>query len=75
MLKIGDSIPAINDGPWYKGVAEFTDRGVSIKVMAKCNEEDRPQTIRDLNRELKLLFDKHKIKVAVPKIEITNPKK
>jgi len=67
---IADRIPEINDGPWYKGVAEFSERGVVLKITAKCNEENRFQVTRDLNRQMKLIFDKHKIKIAVRKIEV-----
>jgi len=74
LLAIGERIPAITEGPEYKGVIEFNDRGVIIRIVAKCKEEERPQTVRDLNRELKLLFDKNKIKIAVTKREMVTKK-
>jgi len=68
--KAADKFPAITDGPFYKGVAEFNERGVMIRIVAKVSEAERLQLIRDLNREFKLLFDENQIKLAVPKIEL-----
>jgi small conductance mechanosensitive channel len=70
LVAIGNAITAINDGPWYKGLAKFSERGVVLKIAAKCDENDRMQAERDLNRELKLLFDKHNVKIAVPIISV-----
>lgn len=54
-------LPAIVDGPFYRGVSEFGDSTITIKVIAKCLEGDRVQLDRDLRRQLKLVFDKHEI--------------
>jgi small conductance mechanosensitive channel len=67
---IGQKLKAITESPKYLGVAQFTERGVLIKVIARCEEVNRLQLVRDLNREIKLLFDENKIKIAVPQIEI-----
>jgi len=72
--KIAEKLTAINDGPWYGGLGEFNDKGISLMVTAKCLEQDRFQVVRDLNREFKLIFDKNKIKIAVRKIEVINSK-
>ena len=72
--KIANKLTSITEGPDYIGVAEFTERGLILRIKAKCAEENRMQLTRDMNREFKLLFDKHKIKIAVQQIEITNPK-
>ena len=71
LAKIAKSIPAITEGPFYKGVHEFGDCGVVLRITAKCNESDRFQTTRDMNRELKLLFDKYNINIPVRQLEIT----
>ncbi|MCL2555758.1 MAG: mechanosensitive ion channel family protein [Firmicutes bacterium] len=67
---IAEKFPAITDGPFYKGVVEFNNRGVMLRVVAKVSETARLQLNRDLNRELKILFDRHKIRLAVPKVEV-----
>jgi len=72
--KIADKFAAITDGPFYKGVVEFNERGVMIRIVAKVSEIERMQLIRDLNREFKLLFDENGIKLAVPKIELIDRK-
>jgi small conductance mechanosensitive channel len=78
-IEYGENIEKVEgiiktDGPWYKGVSEFTSRGVMLKITAKCDEKDRYQTDRDLNREFKLLFDKNKIKIALPVVEVVENK-
>ena len=56
--------------PEYLGVYEFSTRGVVLRFKAQCKEEDRKQLERNLNREVKLLFDKNKIKIAVEQVEV-----
>ena len=60
---IKEKLPAIVDGPFYRGIAEFTDDGVVVKITAKCQESDRIQLERDLRRQLKIVLNKHKINV------------
>jgi len=60
----------ISEGPYYKGLKEFNEKGVVLLIVAKCYELDRMQLERNFNREFKLLFDEHNIRLAVPKIEI-----
>ena len=36
-----DRIPAIVNGPYYKGVEELGDNSVIIKLIAECKEEDK----------------------------------
>ncbi len=66
-------LPKITDGPFYKGVASLGDSSVVIKVVAQCAEGDRIQLARDLNREMKLIFDKHKINVPFPQVVVNQP--
>ncbi len=51
-------LPAIIDGPFYKGVTMLADNSVNIKIVAECAKKDRLPLTNDLNREMKLLFDK-----------------
>ena len=66
-------LPKISDGPFYKGVAELGDSGVIIRIVAKCAEGDRLQMARDLNREMKLIFDRYKINVPFPQVVVNHP--
>lgn len=66
-------LPKITDGPFYKGVSALGDSSVVIKVVAQCAEGDRVQMGRDLNREMKLIFDKYKINVPFPQVVLNQP--
>ena len=61
--KIKANIPAIIEGPFYKGVAELGESSVSLLFVAKCDENDLYQVQRDLNREIKILFDNNNIEI------------
>lgn len=61
------------EGPFYKGVTSLGDNSVNIKIVAKCAEGDRVQLMRDLNREVKLLFDKYEISIPFPQVVINQP--
>ncbi|MDO5112011.1 MAG: mechanosensitive ion channel [Clostridia bacterium] len=64
-------LPAIKDGPFYKGISELGDSCVVIKIVAKCAEQDRVQLNRDLNREIKLVFDKNNINIPYPQVVLS----
>ena len=61
-------IPAIVEGPYYKGVQSLGESSVDIRLVAKCKEEDKYQVERDLNRELKILFDANGINIPFNQI-------
>ncbi len=73
MEKIKENIPAIIEGPYYKGVTAFSASSVDLLFVAKCNEEDLYQVQRDMNRELKLLFDEHQINIPFPQVVLNQP--
>jgi small conductance mechanosensitive channel len=62
------NIPAIVEGPFYKGVQSLGESSVNIKLVAKCKEEDKYQVERDMNRELKILFDANDINIPFNQI-------
>ena len=66
-------LPAIIDGPVYKGVTMLADNSVNIKIVAECAEKDRAPLTNDLNREMKLLFDKHDISIPFPQVVVNQP--
>jgi small conductance mechanosensitive channel len=58
LAEVKAKIPAIIEGPFYKGVASLdSDAGMDLKFVAKCKEDDRYQVQRDLNRDLYIMFD------------------
>ncbi len=78
---ISEKLPAIKgrvqgleEGPFYRGVSELGDKGVTLLFIAKCKEEDRFQVERGLNREIKMLFDAHGIVIPYPNFVIKEEK-
>ena len=67
---IAKQIPAITQGPFYKGINNFDDGGISFQVIAFCKEGDRFQVQRDLNRELYQLFIRNDIIVPYKQLVI-----
>jgi len=70
---IKKAIPDIVEGPYYKGVSALADSSVNLKFVAKCKEGAKYQVERDMNREFKLLFDKHNINIPFPQVVLNQP--
>ena len=71
--KIKEAIPDIIAGPFYKGVSELGDSAVVIRFVANCDEGNKYQVERDMNREFKLLFDKNGINIPFPQVVVNQP--
>ncbi len=72
--KIREAIPAIVEGPYYKGVTALNSSSVDLLFVAKCKEEDIFQVQRDMNRAFKLLFDENGINIPFPQIVLNQAK-
>lgn len=70
LKEVGKKIPAIISGPTYKGVSELGQSSVQLLIIAGCKEKDVFQVQRDLNKQMKLLFDEHGIKIPFPQLVI-----
>ena len=68
---IRERIPLIGDGPYYRGVKALSDSSVDLLVVASCNEQQRIQLERDLNRELYLILNKHNINIPFNQITVS----
>lgn len=68
--KIAANIPAIKEGPYYKGVCMYKDSNVTIKIVAKCLEDDRFQVERDLNREYRRILKENDIDISYPQVVV-----
>ena len=68
---IKEKIPAIVEGPFYKGVTELGESSVNLLFVAKCKESDIYQVQRDLNREIKIVFDDNNINIPFPQITVS----
>ena len=64
-------LPAILDGPFYKGVSMLNNSSVDLKILAMCKEGDRIQLCRDLYRAVYLIFNKHNINVPFPQVTVS----
>ena len=71
--KIKETIPQIVEGPYYKGVSALGDSSVNLKFIARCEETAKYQVERDMNRQFKLLFDKHNINIPFPQVVVNKP--
>ena len=65
-------IPQITEGPWYKGIDNFDDAGVSYCFMCTCNASDRFQVKRDFQRDVYQMMVKNNILVPYTQITV-NP--
>ncbi|MGD9910241.1 MAG: mechanosensitive ion channel family protein, partial [Candidatus Izemoplasmatales bacterium] len=72
--RIKANIPSIEEGPFYKGIEKLDDSSVVIRVQAKVKEVARYQTVRDLNKEMKLLFDEYHIAIPFPQLVVHQDK-
>jgi small-conductance mechanosensitive channel len=72
--KIKEKIPAIVDGPYYKGVSQLYRDGPLLKFVAKCKEEDVYQVTRDLNKEIFSMFDSINVDVPYPQYCVSKAK-
>ncbi len=67
------NIPDIAEGPFYMGVSSLGSSGVTLRFTAKCPEMQKFQVERDLNRQLKLLFDRNGISIPFTQIVVHRP--
>jgi len=71
---IKENIPQIVEGPFYFGVEKLADSSVVLRIVAKTEELHKRSVLRGLNREMKMLFDKHKISIPFPQIVVHQEK-
>ena len=64
-------IPALVEGPFYKGVEDMGESAVILKVIAKVKEEDRFQATRDMKRDIYIFLNENEITVPYPQLTIT----
>jgi small conductance mechanosensitive channel len=63
-------IPAIVEGPFYRGVQSLSDSSVVLRMYARTDELKKYQVTRDLNKEMKLLFDRNGVKIPFNQIVV-----
>lgn len=60
--------------PKYLGVEEFQDSGILIKVIAPVDEDKIFAARRELNRQVKLIFDRSGIEIPFPQVVVHDGK-
>ncbi|SHJ45752.1 mechanosensitive ion channel family protein [Hespellia stercorisuis] len=68
-----ERLPEIESGPFYRGVVSLADSCVVIRILAQCQELKRVQLTRDMNREIKLIFDRNHINIPFPQVVVNQP--
>jgi len=71
---IKKKIPEIIEGPYYYGVQKLGDSGITLRLYARSDELKRYAVMRAMNREIKILFDKHKIEIPFPQVVVHTAK-
>ena len=60
----------ISAGPEYMGVENLAASSVNLMFETRCDEIDRLQVNRMINREFKLFCERHKIDIPFPQVSI-----
>lgn len=74
LSEVAKNIPAIKQGPFYTGVEELGNSSVVLRILARCEELEKYKVTRLMNRELKLLFDRNKIEIPFPQLDVHQKK-
>lgn len=68
--RIKKNVPNIKEGPFYFGVESLAESAVVLRVYSKCDEENKYSVRRQLNREMKLIFDENNIEIPFNQIVV-----
>ncbi len=72
--RIKKNIPHIIEGPFYFGVESLAESSVVLRIYSKCDEENKYSVRRQLNREMKLIFDENNIEIPFNQIVVHQSK-
>ena len=68
--KLMDVIPGLVKPPRYEGVESFEDSSVMLRIAIYVNNRVKYPAFRRLNREVKLIFDRHGIEIPFNQIVV-----
>lgn len=71
--KMKEEIPGIIEGPFYKGICDYKDSNVTLKIVAKCAEENKYQIERDIRRSYRQILVDNNIDIAYPQVVLNYP--
>lgn len=64
------AIPDISEGPYYMGVSALGASEVRLRFTARCVESRKFRVERDLNRQIKLLFDRNNTNIPFTQVAL-----
>lgn len=75
---LADALPKMYDEhrdlyigvPEYLGIDELGDSGITIKILVPCKEQDVFAARRQLNRDVRILFDQTGIEIPFPQVVV-----
>ncbi len=68
--RIKEKVPAIKEGPFYRGVQKLDEHGVLVRIQGRTEDLDKYQALRDMNREVKVIFEEKGVKFGFPTVNI-----
>jgi small conductance mechanosensitive channel len=68
-----ENISGIIEGPYYKGICDYKDSNVTLKIVAKCKEEDKFQIERDIRRAYRQILVDNNIDISYPQVVLNYP--
>ncbi len=68
--RLAERLPRVIGDVEYLGVNQLADSAVILQFGAKCKEGDFFQVQRDMNREIKLLFDENNVHIPFPQVDV-----
>jgi small conductance mechanosensitive channel len=71
--KMKEEINGIIEGPYYKGICDYKDSNVTLKIVAKCKEEDKFQVERDIRRSYRQILVDNNIDISYPQVVLNYP--
>ena len=57
----------------YKGICDYKDSNVTLKIVAKCAEENKYQIERDIRRSYRQILVDNNIDIAYPQVVLNYP--
>ena len=72
--RLTDVIPGLLKPPVYEGVESLEDSSVLLRIAIYVNSGVRYPALRSLNREMKLIFDRHGIEIPFNQLVVHEAK-
>ena len=69
--RLRGKLPGMIGIPEYAGIVELAASAVNIRVIARCQEQDRIDLSRAMNRELLILFRENGISIPFPQVTVS----